>query len=96
MLRIWKTDDFLPVSEQPAHWYTLNHIVFSPDGAHFATASRDKTVKIWDAATFSLVKVLDVVRDNGHVNSVNRLMWLPDGLVSASDDRNAKIWKREF
>ena len=96
MLRVWKTDDFLPVSEQPAHWFTVNHIVFSPDGALFATASRDKTIKIWDAETFSLLKVLDVIRDNGHVNSVNRLLWLPDGLISAGDDRRALIWGREF
>ncbi|MBL7780850.1 MAG: WD40 repeat domain-containing protein [Saprospiraceae bacterium] len=93
MLRIWKTDDFLPVSEQPAHWYTLNHIAFSPDGALFATASRDKTVKIWDTRSFSLLKVLDTIRDGGHINSVNRLLWQSDCLVSASDDRTVKIWE---
>jgi WD40 repeat protein len=92
ILRIWKTEDFLPISEQPAHWYTVNHILFSPDGDFFATASRDKTVKIWDAQTFSLLKVLDTIRDNGHINSVNRLLWLPGSLISASDDRSVKIW----
>ncbi|MBK8425147.1 MAG: hypothetical protein IPL27_03820 [Lewinellaceae bacterium] len=55
----------------------------------FATASRDKTLKIWDSATFTLLKVVDTIRDGGHINSVNRLLWLPECLVSASDDRSA-------
>ena len=93
MLRVWDVeDDFRLVSEQAAHWYTLNHIVFSPDGAFFATASRDKTLKIWDSATFTLLKVVDTIRDGGHINSVNRLLWLPECLVSASDDRSAILW----
>lgn len=96
MLRVWALDDasgMHPVSEQPAHWYTINHIVFSPDGSRFATASRDKTIKIWDATSFQLLKVLDLQRHNGHLNSVNRLLWLPGYLVSASDDRTVKIWE---
>lgn len=93
MLRVWDVaDDFRLVSEQAAHWYTVNHIVFSPDGAFFATASRDKTLKIWDASTFTLLKVIDTIRDGGHINSVNRLLWLPECLISASDDRSAKVW----
>lgn len=92
MLRIWGTSDWNLANEQNAHWYTLNHIAFSPDQAHFATASRDKTLKIWDANTFSLVKVLDTIRDGGHINSVNRLMWLPGFLISASDDRSVRVW----
>lgn len=94
MLRVWDLSADPPaiVSEQPAHWFTLNHIVWSPDGRHFATASRDKTVKIWDGTTFQLLRVLDPVRDGGHLNSVNRLLWLPQALLSASDDRTVKIW----
>ncbi|MCS7037598.1 MAG: WD40 repeat domain-containing protein [Saprospiraceae bacterium] len=95
MLRVWDLDAAPPalVSEQPAHWFTINHIAWSPHGRHFATASRDKTVKIWDGATLRLLRVLDPVRDGGHLNSVNRLLWLPQALLSASDDRTIKIWK---
>lgn len=95
MLRVWDVHEgFRLHSEQAAHWFTLNHLVFSPDGALFATASRDKTIKIWDTATFQLLKVIDVLRDGGHTNSVNRLLWLPDCLVSVSDDRSVILWKR--
>ena len=94
MLRVWNLGENAPAlhSEQPAHWYTINHIVYAPNGSRFATASRDKTLKIWDAATFRLLRVLDTIRDSGHINSVNRLLWLPDALLSGSDDRTVKVW----
>ncbi len=96
MLRIWDaTDDFRLISEQPAHWFTVNCLVFSPDGQYFATGSRDKTLKIWSAHTFELIKVVDVQR-GGHVNSVNRLLWLPDGLLSCSDDRSIMLWNIRY
>ncbi|MCC7507052.1 MAG: WD40 repeat domain-containing protein [Saprospiraceae bacterium] len=96
MLRVWDLEAGCSLhSEQAAHWYTINHIVFSPDGRFFATASRDKTIKIWDADNFSLLKVIDTIRHGGHVNSVNRLLWLPDVLISCSDDSTLKIWAVE-
>ena len=80
------------LSSQPAHWFTINHITFSPDGAQFATASRDKTIKIWDAKSLELIKVLETIRDNGHLNSVNRLLWTDEYLISCSDDRTILLW----
>ncbi len=79
--------------EIPAHRFTINHLAFSPDAQMFATASRDKTFKIWDANTCELLKVVDTLRYGGHINSVNRLLWRPDCLVTASDDRTAMIWE---
>lgn len=95
LLKVWDIEqDYAKVSEQPAHLYTINSIALSPNGDYIATGSRDKTIKIWDAKTFKLLKVLNTIRDACHVNSVNALLWLPEGtLVSASDDRSLILWK---
>ena len=95
-LRVWDLDQQnRQVSAQPAHWFTINSIDFDSSGRWFATGSRDKTVKIWDAENFSLLKVLETVRDKGHLNSINELYWSPfrDYLVTGSDDRSLIIWE---
>lgn len=95
-LRVWDLEDgFREVSAQAAHWFTINDIAFHPKGHLFATASRDKTIKIWDAEDFKLLKVIETIRDGGHVNSVNRLYWSAhnDYLLSASDDRSIGVWR---
>lgn len=94
MLKVWDLEKSMGlISEQAAHLFTINHLVFSPDGNLFATASRDKTLKIWDGHTFELLKVVDTLRYGSHARSVNRLLWMPDALVSCSDDAQAMIWK---
>lgn len=95
-LKVWDCQlEWACISDQPAHWYAINSIAFEPGGNRFATASRDKTIKIWDAATFQLLKVLDPVRSQGHIRSVNALLWseYEDQLISGSDDRSLGIWK---
>jgi WD40 repeat protein len=74
-----------------AHLFTINAICFHPEKNNlFATASRDRTIKIWSISdpteTFengeesgqkvlTLVKVIDTVRQGCHLRSVNRLFW---------------------
>lgn len=79
----------------PAHIYSINTVVVSPDGQYLATGSMDKTIKIWDRASLKLLKVLDFARYGGHKNSINRLIWstYQDLLVSGSDDKNISVWK---
>jgi WD40 repeat protein/transcriptional regulator with XRE-family HTH domain len=65
------------------------NVIFSPDGKQVATASQDKTAKIWDAATGKLLITL-----RGHRESVNGIVYSPDGkrIATTSDDHTAKVW----
>ena len=64
-------------------------VTFSPDGKRIATASQDKTAKVWDAATGELLLTL-----TGHTESVNGIVYSPDGkrIATSSDDHTAKVW----
>ena len=81
-----------------AHLYTINHIQVLGNSKYFATASRDKTIRLWNSDTLELLKVIDKEKYNGHVNSVNRLLWLPSSsyLVSGGDDRTVMVWEIEM
>jgi len=79
----------------PAHNYTINKIVMSPDGSLLATAGRDKAVKIWQASNLKLLKVMDLPKfPNGHTHSVNTLIWMNnERLLTAGDDKRILGWK---
>lgn len=98
-LKVWEVDKhYENISAQAAHWYTINAIAWHPQFPIFATASRDKTVKIWDAHSFELLKVIDTIKFGGHINSVNALHWSSynNYLISASDDRSLIVWAVEL
>ncbi len=64
-------------------------VTFSPDGKRFATASQDKTAKVWDVKTGQLLLTL-----TGHTDQVAGIVYSPDGkrIATTSDDHTAKIW----
>ena len=95
-LRFWNTDDgFAEVRSIPAHNFAIYDIVFSPDAQFCATASRDKTIKIWDASSFDKPLRIDRKTHASHSHSVNALLWSDfDGrLYSAGDDRSIMVWE---
>lgn len=95
-LNVWDLqNECKNIENIPAHLSTLNHIALSPSGHLFATAGRDKTIKIWDSYSFELLKVIDAARNQSHTYSVNKLLWLKAKkcLISCSDDKLCLMWE---
>jgi WD40 repeat protein len=70
------------------HSGSVNSVAFSPDSTRLASASRDSTVKIWDAHSGACLQTL-----KGHSQRVNSVAFSPDStrLASASRDSTVKI-----
>jgi WD40 repeat protein len=65
-------------------------IAFSPDGATLASASGDKSIKLWNLATGQEIRTL-----HGHSSLVYSVAFSPDGttLASGSADNTINIWR---
>lgn len=94
-LNVFDLENFYLKASIPAHNFAIYDITFDLSGKYFATASRDKSVKIWDYESLTVIERLEGNDGKGHINSVNKLLWLEDGtLLSAGDDRAVQAWKK--
>ena len=104
IIRLWNTDaaakgDRAPkangsspllVAEFKDHSDTIYGVGFSPDGKLLASASADRTVKMWNAATGKRLYTLGDPTD-----WVYALAWHPDGkhVAAAGVDKSIRVWE---
>ncbi|AFY41327.1 AAA-like domain-containing protein [Nostoc sp. PCC 7107] len=84
--------DIREINRLEGHSDWVSSVVFSPDGKTLASASVDKTIKLWNRETGKVISTLE-----GHSDWVRSVVFSPDGktLASASVDKTIKLWNRE-
>lgn len=86
----WKTNQV--ERSIPAHNFVIYDLISLNGGSIIVSASRDKTIKLWDAESLAIVERKDQ-RKGGHKHSVNCLLRLDaHSFASASDDRRLIVW----
>ncbi|KAI7725242.1 hypothetical protein M8C21_014638 [Ambrosia artemisiifolia] len=78
-----------PKTRMTGHQQLVNHVYFSPDGQWIASASFDKSVKLWNGITGKFVAAF-----RGHVGPVYQISWSADSrlLLSGSKDSTLKVF----
>ncbi len=72
------------------HGFWVNKVCYSRDGQYIASASSDRTIKVWNVSGVLLQTLVS------HTNWVTSVAFSPDGnlLVSGSRDNMLKLWQR--
>ncbi|HEX4100925.1 MAG TPA: TIR domain-containing protein, partial [Pseudonocardiaceae bacterium] len=74
------------------HTTGLTRVAFSPDGHTLATASVDKTVRLWEVSNPHQPRPLSTLTD--HTAEIWSVAFSPDGqtLATGSDDGTVRLW----
>ncbi len=93
-MKIWDTQNLVEIKNIAAHMYAINDIQVIESLGIIATASMDKSIKIWDEENFNLKQILDLNGMAGHHKSINSIAFttFENTLLSVGDDRKLIIW----
>ncbi|XP_035224028.1 notchless protein homolog 1-like isoform X2 [Stegodyphus dumicola] len=87
---LWSPEiDKKPINRMTGHHNLINDVKFSPDMRLIASASFDKSIKIWIGRSGKFLATL-----HGHVQAVYQISWSADSrlIVSGSADSTLKVW----
>lgn len=87
---LWRPESAkTPVARLTGHQQLINDVKFSPDMRYIASASFDKSIRLWNGKDGKFITAL-----RGHVHRVYQLAWSADSrlLASASADSTCKVW----
>jgi WD40 repeat protein len=89
-VELWKLDSAEDSScSLEGHLGPVKDLAVSPGGTLLASASSDKSIKLWDVASRQCVRTFQ-----GHTGCVNSISFTPDGnfLASGSNDATFRLW----
>ncbi|TKX18226.1 nuclear distribution protein PAC1 [Elsinoe australis] len=97
-IKLWDpSDEYKNIRTLPGHDHSVSAVRFIPSGAAgapmsgnlLASASRDKTIRVWDVTTGYCLKTI-----RGHADWVRDVTPTFDGrwLLSVSNDQTARLW----
>ncbi|MEO8969985.1 MAG: WD40 repeat domain-containing serine/threonine-protein kinase [Ktedonobacteraceae bacterium] len=80
------------LSKYRNHTGEICSVAWSPDSKYIASASEDKTVQVWEAATGKTFLLC-----SGHTALINAVAWSPDGMhiASVSNDKMTRVWNAQ-
>jgi WD40 repeat protein len=86
---LFSTESWRELRRLEGHSDLIEMAVFSPDSIHLATASGDRTARLWSVAASA-----EIVRLEGHSGKVQIVGFSPDGqrLITGGHDNTARIW----
>ncbi|MGB0429470.1 MAG: hypothetical protein ACPGLV_03285 [Bacteroidia bacterium] len=92
--KCWNLHNLKINNEVPAHLFAINSMAYNHHTKSIATASRDKSIKIWDPQTLLLQKVIDRSKiAQASTHSVNKIQWLSSNqLLSVGDDKIIRVY----